>query len=356
MSKSSLYFGPGPALLPERVHSSLLLDLNDNRSLPCSFIECSHRYPLLYEKLQSIKKHFRVVLSIPQNFSVLFLPGGARQHYALSLQNLLCNGENCLSLVSGYWSKLASEEQSRLYPGRVNVCNIDQLNSNSPHFQDRFNYLHAVTNETVDGLALPHEQFSHPNTIVDMTSELGFRIIDWHKFGLVYAGLQKSFGVSGMSAVIIRNDLLSSCNKSLPLLQSYSHIYSSHSMLATPNVFAWWVLGLMLDWMDDQGGVSTLATKQKKRAYHLYSILESYPFVTFFQPTHLRSTQNIVFSFSKTELLDKLFADAQDCGILGLKNHKALPSVRINLYHGIDDNAFHALIHFLSNFLNQYAR
>ncbi|MEC8064181.1 MAG: aminotransferase class V-fold PLP-dependent enzyme [Pseudomonadota bacterium] len=356
MSKSSFYFGPGPALLPERVHSTLLVDLNDNAFLPCSFIECSHRYPLLYEKLQSIKNHFREVLSIPENFSVLFLSGGARQHYALSLQNLLRDGETCLSLVSGYWSRLASEEQTRLYPSQVKVCNIEQLNDKLTHSQGCFNYLHAVTNETVDGLALPHQQFLHPNIIVDMTSELGFRMIEWKKFGLVYAGLQKSFGVSGMSAVIIRNDLLSYCNKSLPLLHSYGHIYSSHSMLATPNVFAWWVLGLMLDWMDDQGGVSSLAAKQKKRACQLYSILESYPCVAFFQPTHLRSTQNIVFSFSKTELLDKLFANAQDCGILGLQNHKALPSVRINLYHGIDDAAFHALVNFLSEFLNQHAR
>ena len=236
MTLNSLYFGPGPSILPESVREAIKRSLWDDPDLPCSILECSHQFPALKTRLLEVSDHFRRCLNIPEDFEVVFMPGGARLHYGLVACNILQAAPSTAALITGYWSDIAFQEQNRLCHGRVQAFQLLPGDDNVPFDLSSYDFVHGVTNETVSGICIPEDRISHPGLIMDMTSDLGYRLVDWSRYVLVYAGLQKAFGLAGMSVVIIKRNLLSACSSHLPTLQSYASIASSQSLGATPNI------------------------------------------------------------------------------------------------------------------------
>ena len=351
------YFGPGPCLMPEFVRVSLQKRFFERGVLPASPLECSHRLPALQDILRRVHSDFRQVFQIPENYAVLFCSGGTRHHYGMIPLNLLSRDSSLTlgCLVSGYWSAMMAEASASQYASQTHsypLLPVERGLFDTALCQHDF--VHIVANETLEGLSLPHPVCAHPALIADVTSDLGFRVIPVDQYGLLYGGLQKLIGVSGMSVCIISQDILARCADDLPFMQGYREMARYDSMQGTPNVFAWLSLGVMLEWMREQGGVGVLVRRQRERAKQLHGCLNQLPGVQYLAPDTLLSMQNIAFTFAEGGRDRHFLSLAKSAGLFGLEGHAARGGVRINLYHGVDDTAFARLCNFVSDYAQNY--
>lgn len=345
--------GPGPCLMPEAVRDTIRTQFFARRSLPASPLECSHRLPAMQEALRQVEIDFREVFSVPDAYAVLFCSGGTRHHYGMIPLNLL-SGDASLTLgclESGYWSAMMAKGCASQFPAQV--FSYDLLSEEQGWFDvglHQHDFMHVVANETLEGLSLPHPVCSHQALIADITSDLGFRAIPVDRYGMLYGGLQKLVGVSGLSVCILSPDLLARCADNLPFMQGYKEMAQYSSMQGTPNVFAWLALGVMLDWMREQGGVAALVQRQVDRATQLRACLAGLHGLQYLAPHALLSNQNIAFTFAESGRDRHFLAHAHNAGLYGLEGHAACGGVRINLYHGVDDAAFAQLCAFVSDY------
>lgn len=347
------YFGPGPCMMPEAVRTTIQKQFFVRGSLPALPLECSHRLPAMQEMLSQVETDFRSVFDVPDDFAILFCSGGTRHHYGLIPLNLLSRdpGLTMGCLRSGYWSAMMAGGSLSLYPEQVRCYSLHSEEQGwFPPSLLQHDFVHVVANETLEGLSLPHPAVSHQALIADITSDIGFRDIPVCRYGMLYGGLQKLVGLSGMSVCIVSRDLLARCADDLPFMQGYKEMAQYNSMQGTPNIFAWLSLGVMLGWMLEQGGVKALAQRQAYRAEELHSCLARLPGLQYLAPHALLSNQNIAFEFSEPGRDRHFLARAQSAGLFGLEGHAARGGVRINLYHGIDDPSFARLCGFISHY------
>jgi phosphoserine aminotransferase len=351
MSSPGVYFGSGPAMLPREVLSAFHSESMTFDRCQLQFYELSHRHPLSMERQQAIVGLFRQLYSIPDDYQVLFLAGGARHQYEQLLLNYAHKFQFKL-LESGHWARTWARTIDRVMPGRLERLpfSCDQLVDNylvSHSPQDEMVF--SVLNETVDGITMPETSMRHPCVVADATSLLGFHPIDVTNYQLMFAQSSKAFGVAGMTLVVVHNQLLDACAPDLMPLQCYRTTASHDSLYSTPPLMCMDVMWHMLKWMQAQGGVATLSQRQDQRAGALYAILDQSSLYRVSVPSAFRSTQNICFNLKAGDHAAFL-QSAQDQGLYGLKGHSAVGGVRINLYHGIDDAAFDRLMDFLRSY------
>lgn len=271
--KQVFNFSAGPAMLPAAVMAKAQQEFINWRDSGCSVMEVSHRGADFIEIAAQAEQDLRDLLKVPDNYKVLFLQGGGRGQFAAVPLNLSTSDDTSLHLVSGSWSSGAVDEANKYNNAKI-IGQVVEHNGfqtvPKPALSDidqSAAYLHFCPNETVDGIAfdwLP--EAGDVPLVADMSSNILSKPIDVSKYGVIYAGAQKNIGPSGLSLVIVRDDLIGKARQSTPSIFDYALMASKDSMYNTPPTFSWYLAGLVFQWLKEQGGVEAMASINQHKA------------------------------------------------------------------------------------------
>jgi len=348
-------FSAGPATLPETVLLRIQKECLDVNSSGMSVMEMSHRSQFFEDILGKAKQALIDCLSIPSNYEVLFLQGGASLQFTMIPMNLLKKSKEVDIINSGVWSQKAIEEASLF--GKVNVIassESDQFNSlpkvSLELLSKDADYLHYVSNNTVYGTQFKEIPIHHPTLVCDMSSDICSKPIDVSQFGLIFAGAQKNLGIAGLTIVIIRKDLLDTKALNLPKMLDYSVYAKNNSLYNTPSSFGIYVSGLVLEWIKDLGGLDAIYKINQEKAHLLYQAIDqSKLFNNSINPND-RSMMNVMFSTNNDKLDDQFIQFAEDKGCVGIRGHRITKGCRASLYNAMTIEGVKALIACMNEF------
>ncbi len=353
-------FSAGPAVLPQAVLQQAQAELLDWHGSGMSVMEMSHRGKEFMAIAEQAETDLRTLLNIPANYKVLFLQGGAHSQFAMIPMNLLRGKVNADYVDTGDWSLKAIEEASRYAQVNVAASAASGQYTGIPAFADwQLNpdaaYLHYTPNETIRGVEFDWIPDSGDVPLVaDMSSNILSRPLDISRFGLIYAGAQKNIGPAGLTLVIVREDLLGQAAASTPSMFNYQIYADTDSMYNTPPTYAWYLAGLVFQWLLGQGGLTVMAERNQRKAAKLYAAIDASGF--YHNPVEVvsRSWMNVPFML-KDPALDKLFLqEAAEQGLLTLKGHRLLGGMRASLYNAMPEAGVDALIDFMQSFMNKH--
>ena len=357
-------FSAGPATMPKAVLEKAQQELLNWQNLHTSVMEISHRGEAFMKMVAEAEQNLRKLYHVPENYKILFLQGGARGQFAAIPMNLLGKNQKALYLTSGHWSKLAAQE-ARLFAMLDEIALLeegkDTLQVGQLDFSDiasKYDYVHYCPNETISGV----EIFDVPKVgdtvlVADMSSCILSRQIDISKFGMIYAGAQKNLGPSGITLVIIREDLLTQTEQSkIPSIWNYTVQANRDSMINTPPTFAWYLCGLVFEYWLSQGGLPAIEVQNKEKALLLYTYLDESDFYHNNVAVENRSEMNVTFTTGDSELDKRFVAEAQEHGLLALKGHKVQGGMRASIYNAMPLNGVVALVTFMEYFANTHKK
>ena len=346
-------FSAGPALIPDSVTDKIKLGLEDfDRGM--SIVEISHRSKAFKEFAESSKLSLKELLNINDDYTILFLQGGATHQFAMIPMNFSNNGIVDY-LVTGGWSKKASDYAAGITSVNIvsdsssnNFTDIADINSWST--SDAADYFYYCSNETVNGLEIHDPIISTSPIICDMSSTIASRPLDINNFDLIFAGAQKNLGIAGLTIVIAKKDFLTrSNNKMLPIL-NYSDHASEDSMLNTSPVFAWYVSGLIFDWIKEQGGLDKMGVINKKKSDLLYDYIDQSMFYSNPVSPQYRSWMNIPFKLMRDDLDQEFLNSSEEEGLYNLKGHRTVGGMRASVYNAMPIEGIKKLIAFMEEF------
>ncbi|HUR40572.1 MAG TPA: 3-phosphoserine/phosphohydroxythreonine transaminase [Verrucomicrobiae bacterium] len=350
-------FSAGPATLPETVLTQVRDELLDWRGTGMSVMEMSHRDKPFMSIATEAEKDLRELLGVPSNYKVLFLQGGATTQFAAIPMNLLRGKPSADYIVNGAWGKKASKEAGKYC--KVNVaakCPDEKYN----HIPDPASwkldpnaaYLHYTPNETIEGVEYQFTpEVRGVPLVADFSSSFLSRTVDVSKFGLIYAGAQKNAGPSGITFVIVRDDLIGQPHASLPSVFDYKQVAENESMLNTPATFSWYVAGLVFKWIKGVGGLDGMAKTNQRKAGMLYDYIDSQAFYSNPVAKDARSWMNVVFTMPNAETNDVEFLKgAKAAGLEGLKGHRSVGGMRASLYNAMPEAGVKALVDYMKEF------
>jgi phosphoserine aminotransferase len=342
-------FSAGPATLPETVLLRIQKECLDINNSGMSVMEMSHRSQFFEDILNNTKQALIDCLSIPNNYEVLFLQGGASLQFTMIPMNLLKKSKEVDIINTGVWSQKAIEEASLF--GKVNVIASSESKQfkSLPKISQKMlskdaDYLHYVSNNTVYGTQFHDIPINHPILVCDMSSDICSKPIDVSQFGLIFAGAQKNLGISGLTIVIIRKDLLDTKALNLPKMLDYSVFAKNNSLYNTPSSFAIYVSGLVLEWIKDLGGLDAIYKLNQEKASLLYQAIDqSKLFVNTIRPSD-RSIMNILFTTNDDKLDDRFIQLAENAGCVGIRGHRITKGCRASIYNAMSLDGIKALI------------
>ncbi len=350
-------FSAGPAMVPEAVLERAKFELLDWQGSGMSVMEMSHRGKHFMAIAEQAESDLREILSIPENYKVLFLQGGASSQFSMIPMNLLGEqGAPADYLNTGSWSKKAIAEAARFAEVNV-VASAEQSNfSTIPAFDswnlnDNAKYFHYTPNETIGGVEFHWvPEIKQVPMVVDMSSTILSRPLDVSKFGLIYAGAQKNLGPAGLTLVIIRDDLVSEPIAGTPAMFSYQTHVDGGSMYNTPPTYSWYLAGLVFQWLKDKGGLDVMASINQQKSETLYQAIDASSFYHSPVDVECRSWMNIPFTLADPSL-DKVFLEqAQAHGLLNLKGHRSVGGMRASIYNAMPQEGVDALVTFMQDF------
>lgn len=354
--KGRIYnFNPGPAALPQSVLEDVKKDLLNYKGEGLSVMEMSHRSKTYDGIIKDTEQLMKDIMDIPAGYKVLFFQGGATLQFAAIPLNLLGENQSADYINTGSWSKKAIQEAQKLGKNiNVIASSEDSKFSYIPKdFQTNRDaaYLHITSNNTIFGT----QWDEYPNTgsvpmICDMSSDINCRKIDVGKFGLIYAGAQKNMGPSGVTIVIIREDLLDKSPENIPTMTSYKIIGSKDSLYNTPPTFGIYIIKLVLEWIKDMGGLEKLEGVNNKKAHILYDAIDNSNFYRGTVRKESRSIMNVTFRLPSEELEKKFIADALENSMIGLKGHRSVGGIRASIYNAVPLKAVETLVKFMDKF------
>jgi len=354
-------FSAGPAMLPEEVLKEAQAEMLDWHGLGMSIMELGHRGPEFKIVAETAEADLRELMSIPKNYKVLFLAGGASSHFAMVPLNLMGANKKADYIDTGIWSKKAIAEAKRY--GTVNVAAT--VNMDTPisiPAQSEWNvtsdasYLHYTPNETIEGVEFNWvPQTGNIPLVADMSSMILSRPIDVSAYGIIYAGAQKNIGQAGITVAIVREDLLKEPLPGTPTLYSYKVQAENQSFYNTPPTYSWYIAGLVFAWMKRQGGVRYFAELNARKAKKLYSLIDGQPdfYVNKIRPD-CRSQMNVVFDLVDESLVELFLASATKAGLTNLKGHRLAGGVRASIYNAMPEAGVDKLIDFMKDFSRQH--
>lgn len=353
-------FCAGPAALPEAVLERAKHELADWHGKGLSVMEMSHRSKEFVAIAAEAEKDFRDLLNISDDYAVLFLQGGASQQFAAVPLNLLGQGEVADYVNTGQWSIKAIKEAQRF--GKVNVVasSEDTNFSTIPAFDtwnlsDNAAYLHYTPNETIGGV----EYFWVPKVkaplVVDMSSTILSRPINVGDYGLIYAGAQKNIGPAGLTIVVVRKDLMGKaqaiCPVVCPTMLDYKTAAENDSMYNTPPTFAWYLAGLVFQWLkNDIGGLGEMEKINRRKAEKLYAYIDGSGFYRNPVEKQSRSLMNVPFVLADEKFDKPFLAGAEEAGMLNLAGHRSVGGMRASIYNAVSEQAVDALIEYMKDF------
>lgn len=352
-------FSAGPAALPPEVLQQARDELLDWRGTGASVMELSHRGRPFMELARETDRDLRALMGIPEQYRILFLQGGATQHFAQIPMNLCGPGDRADYVVTGHWGQKAAREAASYVQVRVAASSQgDDFRSIPEHieFDPGASYLHYTPNETIHGTEFHHIPDSGQVPLVaDMSSDILSRPLDVSRFGLIYAGAQKNIGPSGLVLLIIRDDLLRRTGRPMADIFSYARHAEHDSMLNTPNTWGWYLAGLTFKWLIAQGGLQVIGERNAAKARALYAAIDgSGGFYTNPVEPGSRSRMNVPFRLHDPAL-DAAFLEASaDAGLIALKGHRALGGMRASIYNAMPMQGVQALIEFMRDFAQRH--
>lgn len=360
MSKRLFNFCAGPAALPEAVLQKAQADLLDWQGKGLSVMEMSHRSEEYVAIAEQAEQDLRDLLGIPSNYKVLFLQGGASQQFAQIPLNLMPEGGSADYIDTGIWSAKAIEEAARY--GHVNVAasakEFDYFaipGQNDWQLSDSASYVHYTPNETIGGVEFNWiPEVGDKPLVADMSSTILSRPLDVSRFGLIYAGAQKNIGPSGLVVVIVREDLLGNARSACPTMLDYSVAAKNGSMYNTPPTFAWYLSGLIFQWLKEQGGLEAMEAVNRRKQQKLYAAIDaSGLYANPINPAD-RSWMNIPFRLADDRLDKPFLAGAEERGMLNLKGHRSVGGMRASIYNAVPEAAVDALVTYMAEFEKQH--
>ena len=362
----SFNFSSGPAALPTEVLEIVRNELLDYRGSGMSVMEMSHRGKHFDDILARALAGVRENLSVPDDYEILFLQGGASLQFAMVPQNLALPGKPVEVIHTGNWTRMAIEELKKIgvehsipHSTESNkFATLPDLSAYEPH--SNASYVHLCSNNTIEGTQFK----SFPDTgaiplICDMSSDIFSRRIDINKFGLIFAGAQKNIGPSGVTLVIIRKDLSERAPKNLPTLMQYRSHVQAGSRYNTPPTFGIYICGLVMDWVKARGGVAAMETHNTEKAALVYDTLDtSGGFYHSPVPTEMRSPMNLVWRIKpgapdQEELEAAFIKEAAAQGLNELKGYRTVGGIRASLYNAQTRAGVEALVAFMKEFMRQ---
>ena len=355
-------FSAGPAALPEEVLQQAQEEMLNWHGAGCSVMEMSHRGKEFMSILAQAEADLRELMGIPANYKVLFLQGGATQQFAQIPMNLLA-GRSADYIVTGSWSKKAYKEAQRIGTVRCAATTEESGFTRLPTAEeiklDPFAaYLHVCTNETIHGVEIPAQRIADTGVplVVDMSSHILSGPVPVEKFGLIYAGAQKNIGPSGLTLVIVREDLLGMAPLSIPTVMDYAVMAENGSMLNTPPTYAIYIAGLVFQWQKKQGGLAGIDAINAEKARILYEAIDqSGGFYSNPVDPDCRSRMNVPFVLANPELDAAFLAESKAAGLASLKGHKSVGGMRASIYNAVSLEAVQALVAFMNDFAQRKA-
>jgi phosphoserine aminotransferase len=351
-------FSSGPAVLPEPVLRRAAGEMLDWHGSGMSVMEMSHRgkeFMAIHAQAQAL---LRELLAIPANYRVLFMQGGAIGENAIVPMNLIGRTGRADYVLTGAWSKKSAKEAQRY--GTVNIAATGDGSEIPPQsawkLDPRASYVHICANETIDGV----EFHWTPDTgsvplVADMSSNILSRRIDVSRYGLIYAGAQKNIGPSGLTIVIVREDLLGHALPVTPTAFNYQQQAENDSMVNTPATYSIYVAGLVLQWLKEQGGVAAIEARNKEKAKLLYDYLDGSGFYRNTVAREDRSWMNVPFRL-RDESLDQPFLEgAVEHGMVQLKGHRSVGGMRASIYNAMPLAGVQALVAYMREFEARHA-
>jgi phosphoserine aminotransferase len=357
MSVARIYnFSAGPAVLPLPVLEEAQRDLIALPGVGMSVLEISHRSKPFDEIIQGAEADLRALAGIPENYKVLFLQGGASLQFSMVPMNLLTAGTTADYIVTGDWAKKALKEAKKV--GSTNVAATTETgNFKRVPRQEEIRltpgaaYVHFTSNNTIHGTQWPYvPNVGDAPLVGDMSSDIYSRPLDVSKYGLIYSGAQKNLGPSGVTLVIVREDLLARSSESLPTMLNYRIQAENGSLYNTPPVFGIYILRLVLKWLLANGGLPGIQKINERKAGALYAELDRSAFWTPHADKDCRSRMNVTFRLP-TEDLERLFVkESTAAGFDGLKGHRSVGGLRASIYNAFPEQGIHDLVAFMREF------
>ena len=359
MTERVYNFSPGPAVLPLPVLEQAQRDLLALPGLGISVLEISHRSKAFDEILHCAESNLRQLLTIPDNFRVLFLQGGARLQFSMAPMNLLAGGVADY-IITGSWGKKAFEEAKR--EGKIHVAfdgresNYSVLpTSDELLLTDEAAFVHFTSNETIQGVQFQQEpEVGDRPLVCDASSDILSRPLEMSRYGLIYACAQKNAGPAGVTVVVIRDDLLARSPGDLPGMLNYRNHVEAGSCYNTPPVFGVYLIKLITDWLFELGGLSEIQRRNEEKSKLLYDqIDQSDGFYLPHAARNCRSRMNVTFRLSDESLQSKFLAGAAARGLVELKGHRSVGGVRASIYNAMPLAGVERLAEFMKDFRQQ---
>jgi len=353
-------FSAGPAALPLDVLERVREDIPDWGGSGMSVMEVSHRGKAFVAVAEKAEQDLRDLLNIPDDYSVLFLQGGATLQFAMVPLNLSASGDSCDYLQTGSWSKKAIAEAGKFCDVRVAADSSDKNFTYIPPVQswnlhENAAYLHYTPNETIAGVEFHFvPDVGDTPLVADMSSTILSRPVDVSRFAVIYAGAQKNIGPAGITLAIVHNDILDRARADCPTQLTYKAFADSGSMTNTPPTFAWYVAGLVFEYLKKRGGLTAMAETNERKAAKLYAAIDDSGFYTSPVSIDCRSRMNVPFTLRDSSLDGRFLADAEAAGLTNLKGHRSVGGMRASIYNATSEEAVDALIDFMQSFAREH--
>lgn len=351
-------FNAGPAVLPVSVLERAQAEMLNYNGTGMSVMEMSHRSKAFEGIIQTAEADLRELMGIPANYKVMFLQGGATLQFAMLPMNLRPAGASADYIVTGAWSRTSLKESTKVGATKI-AATTEASNFNcipAPadiHCDPKAAYLYYCANETIHGVEWKNEPVTPEGVplFCDVSSDFLSRPIDVPKYGVIFAGAQKNAGPAGVTVVIVREDLLERVPANLPVMLDYKVLAESGSLHNTPPCYSIYMVGLVLKWLKEQGGLTGIAKRNEEKADLVYNVIDrSGGFYRGHAAPEARSRMNIPFRMP-TEDLEKAFVKSAEAeGMIGLKGHRSVGGLRASVYNALPMESARALAQFMQEF------
>ena len=356
-------FSPGPAVMPLPVLEQAQRELVCLPGYGMSVLEMSHRSAGFLEILATAKRLLKELLAIPDNYQIIFLQGGSRLQFSMIPINLLRGQPQPAEyVVTGSWSKMALDEAKR--EGQIKVVwdgkatNYDRLpKAGELKLNPDASYVYCCSNETIQGVQFQSEIDTGKAPLVcDVSSDFLHRPLPMSKYGLIYACAQKNAGPAGVTAVIIRDDLVARSKDDLHGYLSFKNHVKEDSLFNTPPTFAIYLMKLVLEWLRDEvGGLAKMHQRNKEKAKLLYDVIDgSGGFYRGHAQPDVRSLMNVTFRLPSEQLEKEFVKEGEDRGLDGLKGHRSVGGIRASIYNAMPREGVEQLAQFMAEFKKRH--
>ncbi|HYP01045.1 MAG TPA: 3-phosphoserine/phosphohydroxythreonine transaminase [Pyrinomonadaceae bacterium] len=356
MTERIYNFSAGPAVLPVPVLEEAQRDMLSLPGVGMSVMEISHRSKTFDEIINGAEQGLRELMNIPENYKVLFLQGGASLQFSMIPINLLAEGQTADYIITGSWGKKALKEAKRVGTTNVVADTADSRYSRTPEQHELklspdAAYVHLTSNETIEGVEWKHlPDVGEVPLISDASSNILSRVEPVERYAMIYAGAQKNMGPSGLTLVIIREDLLARAPSGLHTMLDYRTHVENNSLYNTPNTWGIYILNLVCKWLKGKGGLAGMERENEAKAKLLYDAIDATDFYRGHAAPEARSLMNVTFRLPSEDLEKQFVKEATSAKLDGLKGHRSVGGLRASIYNAFPREGVEALVEFMKEF------